>query len=86
MALRLPATQTLIMPRKSRPPPRPPIVDFLLRFGTHAFYIGTLGFPGLGLAPPTPDWGSTQGRAHCMVLNIWPVLTATISSSRWWWV
>jgi peptide/nickel transport system permease protein len=71
----------LIMLREILPNCRGPlIVDFLLQIGYAAFYIGTLGFLGLGLAPPTPDWGGMVQEGHTrMVLNIWPVLTATIS-------
>ncbi len=35
----------------------PLIVDACLRLGYVIIAIGTLGFLGLGLPPPTPDWG-----------------------------
>lgn len=35
----------------------PLIVDACLRLGYVTITIGTLGFLGLGLPPPTPDWG-----------------------------
>jgi peptide/nickel transport system permease protein len=35
----------------------PLIVDACLRTGYSAIIIGTLGFLGLGLRPPDPDWG-----------------------------
>lgn len=35
----------------------PLIVDLCLRLGYVTITIGTLGFLGLGLPPPTPDWG-----------------------------
>ncbi len=35
----------------------PLIVDFCLRLGYVTITIGTLGFLGLGLPPPDPDWG-----------------------------
>ncbi len=35
----------------------PLIVDACLRMGYTAITIGTLGFLGLGLPPPDPDWG-----------------------------
>lgn len=37
----------------------PIIIDAMLRTGYAIFAIGTLGFLGLGLPPPSPDWGST---------------------------
>lgn len=35
----------------------PLLVDLCLRAGYTVILIGTLGFLGLGLPPPTPDWG-----------------------------
>ena len=44
----------------------PLIVDFCLRMGYTTITIGALGFLGLGLPPPDPDWGGmiTQTRAY----------------------
>ena len=44
----------------------PLIVDLCLRTGYTIIQIGVLGFIGLGLQPPTPDWGGmvSQGVAQ----------------------
>lgn len=49
----------------------PLIVDFCLRIGYTTILLGTLGFFGLGVAPESPDWGSTinQGRR---LLSVYP--------------
>ena len=47
----------------------PVIVDSCLRLGYVTITIGVLGFLGLGLPPPDPDWGSmvNQGRPMALV-------------------
>jgi peptide/nickel transport system permease protein len=61
----------------------PIMVDAMLRVGYAVFAIGTLGYLGLGMPPPTPDWGSMVERAHSHIFtNPWGVLwpAAAISS------
>ena len=57
----------------------PLIVDSCLRLGYTTITIGTLGFLGLGLPPPDPDWGgmisSTRGLAMVFPhMSIFPAL------------
>jgi peptide/nickel transport system permease protein len=37
----------------------PLIVDTCLRIGYTTILLGTLGYFGLGLAPESPDWGTS---------------------------
>jgi peptide/nickel transport system permease protein len=46
----------------------PLIVDVCLRIGYVTFTIGTLGFLGLGLRPPTPDWGGMVNAARSWIM------------------
>lgn len=46
----------------------PLIVDACLRIGYVTFTIGTLGFLGLGLRPPTPDWGGMVNAARNWII------------------
>jgi len=45
----------------------PLIVDACLRMGYVIITIGVLGFLGLGLPPPTPDWGSMVAESRAMI-------------------
>ena len=45
----------------------PIIVDSMLRLGYVTITIATLGFLGLGLPPPSPDWGSMISQARPMM-------------------
>jgi len=46
----------------------PVIVDACLRLGYVTITIGVLGFLGLGLPPPNPDWGGMINEARSMAL------------------
>lgn len=60
----------------------PLIVDSALRIGYTIFAIGTLGFLGLGLPPPTPDWGSMVSSARRFIwINPWAVLWPSLAIS-----
>jgi peptide/nickel transport system permease protein len=57
----------------------PLLVDAMLRVGYAIFAIGTLGFLGIGLPPPEPDWGSMVNDARGDIFShqlpvIWPAL------------
>jgi len=58
----------------------PIIIDAMLRLGYAIFAIGTLGFLGLGLPPPTPDWGSMVARGRRYIwINPWPVIWPSLA-------
>jgi peptide/nickel transport system permease protein len=59
----------------------PIIIDAMLRIGYAVFAIGTLGFLGLGLPPPSPDWGSivNQGRKFIQAGHPWDALWASLA-------
>lgn len=53
----------------------PLLVDAMLRVGYAIFAIGTLGFLGIGLPPPDPDWGSMVNEARRNIfVNQWAVV------------
>ncbi len=47
----------------------PILVDGLVRVGYAAFAIGTLGFLGLGVPPPNPDWGRMVYEAKAAIIQ-----------------
>jgi len=69
-----------IMFREILPNARGPLlVDAMLRVGYAIFMIATLGFLGIGLPPPDPDWGSMVNDARKFIFVnqmavIWPAL------------
>ncbi|MEQ8654955.1 MAG: ABC transporter permease [Kiloniellales bacterium] len=61
----------------------PLIVDAMLRLGYVIITIGTLGFLGLGLPPPDPDWGKmiAEGRTFLQVFPWIPLFPCLAISS-----
>ncbi|HBY93382.1 MAG TPA: ABC transporter permease [Chloroflexi bacterium] len=59
----------------------PIIVDAMLRVGYAIFAMGTLGFLGLGLPPPSPDWGSmvAKGRQFILAGSPWEALWPSVA-------
>lgn len=59
----------------------PIIIDAMLRVGYAIFAMGTLGFLGLGLPPPSPDWGSmvAAGRRFLLAGSPWAVLWPSVA-------
>ncbi|MEO8716438.1 MAG: ABC transporter permease [Acetobacteraceae bacterium] len=49
----------------------PLIVDVCLRMGYTIITIGVLGFLGIGLPPPDPDWGGMVRDTYGM-MSVWP--------------
>ncbi len=58
----------------------PLLVDSMLRVGYAIFMIGTLGFLGIGLPPPDPDWGSMVNEARKNIfINQWAVIWPSVA-------
>ena len=70
-----------IMFREILPNARGPIlVDAMLRVGYAIFAIGTLGFLGIGLPPPDPDWGNMVNDARQFIFtNQWAVIWPAVA-------
>jgi peptide/nickel transport system permease protein len=52
----------------------PLIADVCLRLGYVIIALGTLGFLGLGLPPPDPDWGGMVNETRAMA-QVYPWMT-----------
>jgi peptide/nickel transport system permease protein len=61
----------------------PLLVDMCLRIGYNTILIGVLGFLGIGIPPPDPDWGGMVRDTYGMI-SVWPHMSlipcAAISS------
>jgi peptide/nickel transport system permease protein len=49
----------------------PLLVDMCLRIGYNTILIGVLGFLGIGIPPPDPDWGGMVRDTYGMI-SVWP--------------
>lgn len=53
----------------------PIIVDTTLRIGSAIISISGLSFIGLGIEPPTPEWGSILASGREFIRDFWPLVT-----------
>ena len=53
----------------------PVIVDCTLRLGTNILQISMLSFIGLGVQPPTAEWGSIMNAGRTYIRDFWPLAT-----------
>ena len=60
----------------------PLIVDTTIRIGYAIMAIGSLGFLGLGIPPPRPDWGGMINEGQQWIFMMpWAVLTPAVALS-----
>ena len=53
----------------------PLIIQISLRLGQGIMIISSLSFIGLGVQPPTPEWGSIISGARNYIRDFWPIVT-----------
>ena len=53
----------------------PIIVDCTLRLGGNIMMISGLSFIGLGVQPPTSEWGSIMSAGQEFITTFWPMIT-----------
>ena len=53
----------------------PVIVDSTLRIGGCILMISSLSFIGLGVQPPTAEWGSMVAEGREVIRSFWPMST-----------
>lgn len=53
----------------------PIIVQTTLLIGAHILAISGLSFVGLGVQPPTPEWGSIMASGRQYIRDFWPLVT-----------
>lgn len=52
----------------------PVIVESTLRIGGCILMISSLSFIGLGVQPPTPEWGSMLSAGRALIRSFWPIV------------
>ena len=59
----------------------PIVVEFTVRIGYAIFTVSTLSFLGVGLQPPSPDWGLQISEEYSMIINgyWWTVLFPSLA-------
>jgi len=53
----------------------PIIVDSTMKIGVNILVISGLSFVGLGIQPPTPEWGSIMAAGRDFIRDFWPIVT-----------
>ena len=53
----------------------PLIVQITMRLGIAISQIASLSFIGLGVTPPTPEWGSILNEGKLFIRQYWPMIT-----------
>lgn len=53
----------------------PIIVETTLHIGANILAISGLSFVGLGVQPPTPEWGSIMASGRQYIRDFWPLVT-----------
>lgn len=51
------------------------LVMISMRFGTSITQVASLSFLGLGVLPPTPEWGSILNAGKEFIRSYWPIVT-----------
>ena len=68
--------------RSSRTSSGPTVVEMTVRFGYAIFTVATLSFLGVGIQPPSPDWGLSVSEEYTnMISGIWWPRSSPLSPS-----
>lgn len=53
----------------------PVIVEISLKLGGNIMMISAMSFIGLGVQPPTPEWGQILNSGRDFIRSFWPLIT-----------